>query len=61
MNLRTQQIKIALRHLLEVQDTNIQNGFITHEYLDEELADMHEMCTGELRIHECKMQEARQE
>ena len=30
-------------HVLKVWGTNIQNGFITHEDLDEELAGLHEI------------------
>ena len=45
-------------HVLEVRGTDIQNGFITHKHLDEELVDLHEMCTEELGIHESKMQDA---
>ena len=45
-------------HVLEVRGTDIQNGFITHKHLDEELVDLHEMCMEELGIHESKMQDA---
>lgn len=41
-------------HILEIQGTYIQNGFIPLVDLDEELAGLQQMCMEKLRIQSCK-------
>ena len=45
---------MIVTHVLKVRGTDIQNGFITHEDLDEELAGLQKMHKGKLELLACR-------
>jgi hypothetical protein len=49
----------SVAHVLKVQGLNIQNGLVTHEHLDKELASLHKKMNG--RIEKTQMKEIKQE